>query len=504
MYSETAAQLVAHFEHPSGWWRDTAQKLLVLRQDKSVVPALTAMARANTNVLARIHALWTLEGLDALDAAVVRELMKSPDARIRIQAIRASESLYKRNDKSFAADYRAMTEDGDPNVAIQAMLTLNLHKVPGYETLVQAAVANTSSRGVREIGTQILRPRTSMGQRPSLADTAVTALNLSTDDRRALQRGEATYKELCTTCHGADGRGAPMAGMPEGTTLAPALAESPRVAGHRDSMIAVLLHGLTGPVAGKDYPGGVMVAMGANTDQWIADITNYVRNSFGNAAGTFVTPGQVAAARARYASRKTPWTATDLDAALPRLLTNQSEWTLSASHNPEAAPNVLAGSPFARWDTAGPQQPGMWFQIELPQPVRISEIQIDTSVPFTMAALGGRGRGAAQAPGRGAPPAPGRAGPGERGGRGTAPAAGRGRGGGRGGPVIGPIGYSVQFSMDGRSWSTPVAEGPGATPTTVMTMTPADARFVRITQTGKAAGPEGWAIAQVRIYEAPR
>ena len=39
MYSETPAQLVAHFAHPNGWWRDMAQRLLVLKQDKSVVPA---------------------------------------------------------------------------------------------------------------------------------------------------------------------------------------------------------------------------------------------------------------------------------------------------------------------------------------------------------------------------------------------------------------------------------------------------------------------------------
>ena len=45
MNSETPAQLVAHLAHPNGWWRDTAQKLLVLKQDHSVVPALTAMAR---------------------------------------------------------------------------------------------------------------------------------------------------------------------------------------------------------------------------------------------------------------------------------------------------------------------------------------------------------------------------------------------------------------------------------------------------------------------------
>ena len=44
MYSETPAQLVAHFTHPNGWWRDMAQRLLILKQDKSVVPALQQMA----------------------------------------------------------------------------------------------------------------------------------------------------------------------------------------------------------------------------------------------------------------------------------------------------------------------------------------------------------------------------------------------------------------------------------------------------------------------------
>jgi glucose/arabinose dehydrogenase len=45
MYGETSAQLVAHLGHANGWWRDTAQRLLILKQDKSIVPALQQMAR---------------------------------------------------------------------------------------------------------------------------------------------------------------------------------------------------------------------------------------------------------------------------------------------------------------------------------------------------------------------------------------------------------------------------------------------------------------------------
>src|SRR5262245_22181898 len=53
MDRETPAQLVAHLAHPNGWWRDTAQKLLVLKQDKSVVPTLEQMTRSDANYLAR-------------------------------------------------------------------------------------------------------------------------------------------------------------------------------------------------------------------------------------------------------------------------------------------------------------------------------------------------------------------------------------------------------------------------------------------------------------------
>ena len=45
MLEEPAARLVTHLSHPNGWWRDTAQQLLVLKQDRSVAPALRAMVR---------------------------------------------------------------------------------------------------------------------------------------------------------------------------------------------------------------------------------------------------------------------------------------------------------------------------------------------------------------------------------------------------------------------------------------------------------------------------
>ncbi len=63
----------------------------------------------------RFGALWTLEGLGALDPALVRDEMKDPNPRMRVQAIRASETLYKAGNRSFANDYRALAKDaGSP------------------------------------------------------------------------------------------------------------------------------------------------------------------------------------------------------------------------------------------------------------------------------------------------------------------------------------------------------------------------------------------------------
>ena len=91
-----------------------------------------------------------------------------------------------------------------------------------------------------------------------------------------------------------DGFGTP---KPElATTMAPPLAGSPRVNGHRDYVIKAVLHGLTGPVDGKTYTD-VMIPMGDNDDEWVAAVSSYVRRSFGNTGG-FVTPADVARVRA--------------------------------------------------------------------------------------------------------------------------------------------------------------------------------------------------------------
>ena len=469
MLSETPAQLVAHLSHPNGWWRDSAQRLLVLEQDKSVVPALQSLVRNPGNLLGRFHAMWTLEGLGALDAGLVREQMKDANPRMRVQAIRASESLYKHGDKSFADDYRAATKDSDPDVALQAILTINVVKMAEAPAIIQATMDANSSRGVQEIGKLLLAPPTGRGGRGTAG--------LPPDQQDLLTRGATSYAETCFACHGSDGRGAPMAGAPPGTMMAPPVAGSPRVQGHRDYVIKVLLHGLTGPLAGKTYTQ-VMLPMGAQKDDWIAAVASHVRNDFGN-TGTFVTAADVARVRAATSGRKLPWTVAELEAAMPILLQPDPAWKVTASHNPSVAPDALT---IVGWTSGVPQQAGMWVQVELPQPLTIAEIQFNTPAgrgfgpPPAAPATGTRG-GAA-----GAPPPASESGPGAV----AAPA---------------PREYQIQLSLDGKKW-TPVAKG-SISALTVAAFSPVSAKFVRLTQTAPAQGTGRLVIQNLRLFQAP-
>jgi mono/diheme cytochrome c family protein/glucose/arabinose dehydrogenase len=454
MNNETSAQLVTHLSHPNGWWRDTAQQLLVLKQDKSVVPSLQLIVKTSKNLLARFHAMWTLEGLGALKPALVRQLMEDSEPRMRVQAIRASETLYKAGDRSFGADYARMASDPNVDVVIQALLTMNRWKVPEAPATTKATMESNSARGVQLVGTTMINAAA------TATATARGRATLTPEQQAQLERGGQIYNELCFACHGADAMGTP---KPElATTMAPALAGSPRVNGHRDYITKVVLHGLMGPVDGKNYTD-MMVAMGTFNDEWVAAVGSYVRNNFGNSGG-FITPADVARVRAATANRKTLWTLPELVASIPVPLFADG-WKLTASHNPEAA---LGAATLTGWNAGAAQQAGMWFQVELPRAEMVTEVQFQS------------------------PP------PGGRGGAGSAAAVTT-----SGAPVVAPPGfprgYKVEVSSDGSSW-TAAAEETGSGLTTVSTFQPVQAKFVRISLTANSEDAPAWSIQNLKIY----
>ena len=74
--------------------------------------------------------------------------------------------------------------------------------------------------------------------------------------------------------------------------------------------------------------------MGTNKDEWIADVSSFVRNSFGNAG--FVTPADVSRVRAAAGPQD------DVDrrgtgSSLPRALVPDARWKVTASHDAQPA-----------------------------------------------------------------------------------------------------------------------------------------------------------------------
>ena len=124
MSKATIGDLVRNLTHRSGWWRDTAQQVLVERGDRSASDALRNMAFNDPRALSRLHALWTLEGLGLVDEAVIVRTLADSDASIRAAAIRVAETLMDRASPTLWDRFGAMADDKEPRVQIQLALSL--------------------------------------------------------------------------------------------------------------------------------------------------------------------------------------------------------------------------------------------------------------------------------------------------------------------------------------------------------------------------------------------
>lgn len=120
----TTAQLVDLLSHPNGWWRDTAQRLLIERGDRTLVPALTKLAAGAKDPRTRAHALWTLDGLDALQPAVVTTALDDPSRDVRMSAVRLSERWLGEANSPIQAAVLKRIDDADWSVREQVAASL--------------------------------------------------------------------------------------------------------------------------------------------------------------------------------------------------------------------------------------------------------------------------------------------------------------------------------------------------------------------------------------------
>jgi putative membrane-bound dehydrogenase-like protein len=127
----TPAELVAVLKNDNLFWRRHAQRLLVERGRKDVVPSLVELVRdASTDAIGlnvgAIHALWTLHGLHALDSqaaaiGAAREALRHASPGVR----RTAATVLPRSIENGNAILNAgLLEDADGQVRLAALLAL--------------------------------------------------------------------------------------------------------------------------------------------------------------------------------------------------------------------------------------------------------------------------------------------------------------------------------------------------------------------------------------------
>lgn len=127
------AELVALLAHPNGWHRDTAQRLLVERGARAGAPALREMASAHADWRARIHALWTLDGIGDLDAATAQKALGDTSPDIRAAAIRLGERWF--GDAAHPVRTAALALRDDASWTVRRQLAASLGNLPPAERL---------------------------------------------------------------------------------------------------------------------------------------------------------------------------------------------------------------------------------------------------------------------------------------------------------------------------------------------------------------------------------
>lgn len=119
----TTEQVVNTLSHKNKWWRTTAQRLLLERQDKTAIPQVKQLFAESNDPRTRLHALYVLEGMDALDAAIVKAALKDPAAGVRENAAILAERF-----PACLSDLERLTEDSSLRVSYQATLSLGEFK----------------------------------------------------------------------------------------------------------------------------------------------------------------------------------------------------------------------------------------------------------------------------------------------------------------------------------------------------------------------------------------
>ncbi len=321
-------KLADMLKHPNGWIRDKAQQIVVDHQYRQAIPRSRQLMREHPASLAGIQAMWTLEGLGALQSADVMLLLNYPDWKVRAQTLSALPAVVNnKNYRDYIHVFRQLISQTDtltaPYLAFRIsslqrfdkeatndMLRLVSQKYPANAYVADALITNLYGREVAFYKDELAKTadtNTMFYARliKVISDIKDNEVNGDANHiRKQFPRGASLFRSACQSCHGTDGNGI--------SSLAPPLNRSEWVTGRKDQLIAIVLYGLSGPVRvnNKIYKSpeinGDMPGIGSNkdiVDEDIAQLLSFLRNSWNNRAEK-ISREEVIQIRRKFGDRK--------------------------------------------------------------------------------------------------------------------------------------------------------------------------------------------------------
>ncbi len=294
----SGAELVSLLKSPNGWIRDRAQQLLIFKQKRSVIPDLEQLAQSDTDTIAAMHALHTLEGLDALSFELLQKvaasgvpmlsahallLLKQYNTAGHIEAMeKLAAGLSARQDTVIDLYLAASlgpwaAASPDTFLPLLAKLSRTYPESAVFQEAVVSSLGGLEERFMVQTGTgetiNALLDESIKNKREDKKNSIFVQRKIPIP---GLQKGLVIYRSTCAGCHGADGEGI--------EHIAPPLSGSEYVNGPNDRLGMIILNGLEGPIHinGKLYQfnGAMPKFRDIFSDEEIAGIMDYLHNSF--------------------------------------------------------------------------------------------------------------------------------------------------------------------------------------------------------------------------------
>jgi putative membrane-bound dehydrogenase-like protein len=125
----TTLELVATLDSPNGWSRDTAHRLIFERQDTTATGALRSLLSQGSTPVARVLALWSLQGLKTLSDDDILNSLKDPSSRVVEQGVRLAETRLEAS-AELHEPVVALAGSNDPRVRFSVALALGISSNP--------------------------------------------------------------------------------------------------------------------------------------------------------------------------------------------------------------------------------------------------------------------------------------------------------------------------------------------------------------------------------------